>query len=117
MPTTFQIKINAIRTTNIGELKNVIKRIEFNVKGTNSGQSFELPQSLDLSDPQTESFVPFSELVEADVIEWVNNNFTNMSAVEAHINFVLEKEVAKIALVETALPWPIEQELVRQNND
>ena len=116
MSTTFEIKINAIRTNDIGELKNVIKRVEFTIKGTNAGQSFELPQSVDLSDPQTESFVPLSELVQSDVIEWVNQNFSHMDAVKAHIQLVLDKEISKINLVETSLPWVTEEEeVIRQN--
>lgn len=105
MSATFETKINAIRTGTVGELTNVVKRVEFTVKGTEQGQSFELPQSVDLADPQSEAFVPLAQVTEANVIQWVNENFTNMSAVQEHIQYVLNQEVAKAALAETPLPW------------
>jgi len=105
MSATFETKINAIRTGTVGELTNVVKRVEFTVKGTEQGQSFELPQNVDLADPQSEAFVPLAQVTEANVVQWVNENFTNMSAVQEHIQYVLNQEVAKVALAEAPLPW------------
>lgn len=105
MSATFETKINAIRTSTVGELTNVVKRVEFTVKGTEQGQSFELPQSVDLADPQSETFIPLDQATEANVVAWVEANFTNMDGVKAHIQYVLSKEVAKAALTETPLPW------------
>jgi len=105
MSATFETKINAIRTGTVGELTNVVKRVEFTVKGTEQGQNFELPQNVDLADPQSEAFVPLAQVTEANVVQWVNENFTNMSAVQEHIQYVLNQEVAKVALAEAPLPW------------
>lgn len=105
MSATFETKINAIRTGTVGELTNVVKRVEFTVKGTEQGQSFELPQNVDLADPQSEAFIPLAQITEANVVAWVEENFTNMDSVKAHIQFVLSKEVAKAALTETPMPW------------
>lgn len=105
MSATFETKINAIRTATVGELTNVVKRVEFTVKGTEEGQSFELPQSVDLSDPQTEGFISLAEITEANVVAWVEENFEIMPVVKSHIQSVLTKEVAKAALVTTPLPW------------
>ena len=105
MPATFEIKINAIRTSTVGDLTNVVKRVEFTVKGTEQGQSFELPQSVDLADPQSDAFLPLDQVSEANVVQWVEENFANMDSVKAHIQYVLDKEVAKAALAETPLPW------------
>lgn len=105
MSATFETKINAIRTGTVGELTNVVKRVEFTVKGTEQGQSFELPQSVDLADPQSEAFVPLAQVTETNVVAWVEENFTNMDGVKAHIQSVLDKEVAKAALAEAPLPW------------
>lgn len=105
MSANFEIKINAIRTGAIGSLTNVVKRVEFVVKGTEEGQSFELPQTVDLADPQSEAFVPLVQVTEANVVAWVESNFTNMDGVKAHIQYVLDKEVAKAALADTPMPW------------
>lgn len=105
MTATFDIKINAIRTGTVGDLNDVVKRVDFTVKGTEQGQSFELPQSIDLADPQSESFIPLAQLTEAIVVQWIEDNFANMDSVKTHIQLVLDKEVAKAALTETPLPW------------
>lgn len=105
MPATFETKIHAIRTGTVGELTNVVKRVEFTVKGTEQGQSFELPQSIEIADPNPAAFIALASVTEANVIQWVNENFTNMSAVQEHIQYVLNQEVAKAALAEAPLPW------------
>lgn len=105
MTATFQTKINAIRTGTVGELTNVVKRVEFTVKGTDQGQSFELPHSIEIADPDPAAFIDLANVTEANVIQWVNENFPSMSAVQEHIQYVLDREVAKAALTEAPLPW------------
>jgi len=105
MSATFEIKINAIRTGAVGNLADVVRKVEFTVKGTEEGQSFELPQAVDLGEPASESFIQLSALTEANVVEFVESAFTNMDGVKAHIQFVLDKEVAKAALESKPLPW------------
>ena len=105
MSATFEIKINAIRTTTVGDLAGVIRKVEFTVKGIEEGQSFELPQTVDLGDPAPESFIQLASLTEADVVAFVEASATNMEGVKAHIQFVLDKEVAKAALTSTPMPW------------
>lgn len=105
MSATFEIKINAIRTGTVNGLADAIRKVEFTVKGTEEGQSFELPQTVDLADPASETFVPLSQVTEANVTQWVSDTFPNMEAVKAHIQYVLDQEVAKAALVSAPLPW------------
>jgi len=105
MSATFKIKINAIRTGNVGDLPQVIRKVEFTVQGTENSQTFELPQTVDLSEPEASSFKPLSEVTESDVVNWVEANFANMEAVKLHIQTVLDREVAKAALEESPLPW------------
>jgi len=105
MTATFEIKINAIRTGTVGELENVIKRVEFTVKGTEAGQTFELPQHIDLTDPETDQFIPLAEVTEAEVITWIETAFTNMAAVKAHIQYVIDRDIVKAGLTSAPLPW------------
>lgn len=105
MSATFETRINAIRTGTVGELTNVVKRVEFTVKGTDQGQSFELPQSIEIADPDPVAFIQLSNVTEANVIQWVNENFANMGAVQEHIQYVLNQEISKAALTEVSLPW------------
>lgn len=105
MAATFEIKVTGVRTHTLGELTKVIKQIEFVVKGTEGAVSFELPQTLVVPDADATSFVPFEQLTEAQVIEWINTHFEPIDAVKMHVQSVLDKEVAKAALAQETLPW------------
>jgi hypothetical protein len=105
MQANFEIIINKILTGTSGELSDVIKKVEFTVKGTQEGSSFELPQIVDLTEPEAAEFKPLSEVSQEDVIDWIVDNFDSMPAVESHIQSVLTKEVAKAALESKPLPW------------
>lgn len=105
MTATFTIKVQAIQTGVTEKLTNVIKRVDFTVIGSEQGQTFELPQSLGLGDPDEQTFISLEKVTEENVIEWIENNFNDMEAVKNHIQYVLNKEVAKLALTATPLPW------------
>lgn len=104
MSATFKITINSIRTTEING-NNVVKQVSFDVQGSQEGQQFSLPQTVELSDPDSATFKPLSELTEADVITWVEVNFLQMDSVKAHIQYVLDKQIAEASLKATPLPW------------
>lgn len=104
MSATFQTKINAIRVGTFNGQTGVVKKVEFTVVGTEQGQTFELPQTVDLGDPEG-TIIPLTDVSEANVVSWVEANFANMEGVKAHIQFVLDKEVAKHALESAPLPW------------
>lgn len=105
MSATFTTKINAIRTTTVGERTNVVKQVDWTLTGEESGQKFELPQTTTLADPNGQPFVELANLTEAEVVAWVEATADNIDGVKAHIQMVLDKEVAKGALASTAMPW------------
>jgi len=105
MSATFTTKVTGVRVHDLGNLTKVVKQIEFVVTGTQDGQTFELPQSLVVPDADGTNFVPFEQLTEQQVVAWINEHFENMPSVQAHIQYVLDKEVAKAALAQEALPW------------
>lgn len=102
---TFIISVNSIRTGAVGGLTDVIKKVEWTLTGNESGQSFALPQTTDLSEPDAASFKPLAEVTEADVVAWIEATETRMPGIKAHIQFVLDKEVAVAALEAKPLPW------------
>ena len=102
---TFTIKINGIRTATVNDLENTVKQVDWTLVGEEGGQKFELPQTTPLADPQSEGFVQLADLTEAAVIAWVEATETRMPGIKSHIQLVLDKEVAKNALVSTAMPW------------
>lgn len=106
MAATFETIINNIRTATIGELTGVIKRVGWTLKGTQDGQSFELPQETELGPVDPENFTPLASFTSpAQVAAWVEAAQTDLDSIKAHIQQVLDKECAKAALAETAMPW------------
>jgi len=102
---TFTIKINSIYTATIGDRTGVVKQVDWTISGEESGQKFDLPQITNLGDPAVEGFVPLANLTEATVIAWIEATETRLSGIKAHIQFVIDKEVAKSALTLTSMPW------------
>lgn len=108
---TFTIKINGLRTATVNGLENTVKQVDWSLVGTESGQTFELPQTTNLGDPATEGFVPLANLTETAVAAWVEATDTRLNSIKAHIQFVLDKEVAKSALTNAPMPWaPVVEE-------
>ena len=102
---TFTIKINGLRTATVNGLENTVKQVEWTLIGEESGQKFELPQTTNLGDPTSEGFVPLANLTETAVAAWVEATDTRLPGIKAHIQYVLDKEVAKASLTSAAMPW------------
>jgi hypothetical protein len=102
---TFTIKVNGIRTATVGNRTNVVKQVEWTMIGEESGQKFELPQTTTLQDPNGQEFIDLANLTEANVISWIEATDTRIPGIKAHIQFVLDREVAKSALATTSMPW------------
>lgn len=105
MSAEFAIKITGLRTATINGIADAVKQVEWTLKGTEAGQTFELPQTTTVPDPQSEGFVPLQNLTEAQVVSWIEAHDERLPGIRAHIQSVLDREVAKAALVTTAMPW------------
>ena len=105
MAATYTIKVSGVRTHDLGSLTKVVKQIEFTVEGAQDTQTFALPQTLTVPDADAQSFVPFEQLTEANVVQWIETHFENLDSVKAHIQFVLDKESQKAQLAQQPLPW------------
>ena len=102
---TFTIKINGLRTATVNGLENTVKQVEWTLIGEEAGQKFELPQTTNLGDPAAEGFVPLANLTETAVAAWVEATDTRLPGIKAHIQYVLDKEVAKASLTSATMPW------------
>jgi hypothetical protein len=102
---TFTIKITGLRTQTINGIENAVKQVEWTMIGTEGTQSFELPQTTLVPDPQSDGFIPLANLTEAQVIAWIETHDERIPAIQAHIQTVLDREVAKAALTSTPMPW------------
>jgi hypothetical protein len=102
---TFQIKITGLRTQTVNGMENAVKQVEWAMVGTEGTETFQLPQTTVVPDPQAQGFIPLADLTEAQVIAWVEANEPRIAAIQAHIQTVLDREVAKAQLVSTPMPW------------
>lgn len=105
MPATFTTTINAIRTTSESGLERVAKRVEFTITGTQDGQTVSLPFAVTLSSPDPENFTPYKDLSEAQVLAWVEAEFTNMQPMKDHIQAILNHEILMHGMDARPLPW------------
>jgi hypothetical protein len=102
---TFEIKITGLRTQTINGIENAVKQVEWTMTGTEQGQTFELPQTTIVPDPQSDGFVPLQNLTEAQVVAWIETHDIRIPAIQAHIQLVLDREVAKAQLQPATMPW------------
>ena len=101
----FAIKITGLRTQTVNGIENAVKQVEWTMVGTEAGQTFELPQTTTVPDPQSDGFVPLANLTEAQVVAWVETHEPRIAAIQAHIQTVLDREVVKSQLQPAAMPW------------
>jgi hypothetical protein len=100
----FSFQVTGLNTITLGKKLNVVKQVDWILVGTEAGQTFELPQTTQLPDP-SDSFTPLEKLTEKEVIAWIESNEPRLAGIKAHIQYVLDKEVAKASLVKAAMPW------------
>lgn len=106
----FTYKIYGARTATVGNLQNVVKQVEWELTGNKDGQSFSLPQTTTLPDPNGQAFVPFENLTQTAVVNWLEASEPRLISIKAHIQNVLDRMVEKASLAETRLPWMPEPE-------
>lgn len=104
---TFSFTIRDIRTRTIGGLPQAIKEVDWTLHGEDTGQTFELPGTTTLADPAPEAFTPLASVTPTQVVEWIEANEPEgrLLSIKQHIQMVLDREIAKAALVSTPMPW------------
>jgi hypothetical protein len=105
MSVEFEIKVTAIATSTINTMAGVIKRVDFVVRGTKENHVYEIPESVSLANPSPDTFKVLSSVVEADVINWIKTNYTNLDGTKTHVEYMLDKQIAQGQLDPTPLPW------------
>jgi hypothetical protein len=105
MSVEFEIKVTAIATSTINTMAGVIKRVDFVVRGTKENHVYEIPESVSLANPSPDTFKVLSSVVEADVINWIKTNYTNLDGTKTHVEYMLDKQIAQGELNPTPLPW------------
>jgi hypothetical protein len=102
---TFTIKVSGIRTATIDGHAGAIKQVDWIMIGTESGQTFDLPQTTTLNDPDGQPFIELANVTEAEIIGWIESTDTRIPSIKQHIQYVLTKEIVAKSLTSTQLPW------------
>lgn len=101
----FKIKVVGLRIATVNGMGNIVKQVEWVLSGEEAGQKFELPQTTTLGDPSSGDVVPLSDLTEAAVVAWIEENDDSLPSMKAHIQYVLDKAIAKANLSAIPMPW------------
>lgn len=108
MATQYTTAINSCRVTTQGDLPNVVKEVNCTITGTDdvvTSCTFSLPIPVKFGEADPQSFTPFEDITEAEMVNWVNAQTNQIAPVQAHIDYVVQKEVALAELQPKPLPW------------
>jgi len=117
MAITYTFKVNKIEIAPVlGELTNVVTRVRYDYKGVDEN-SIEgtFAGVTPMPEPGDAEFKPLSELVEADVIEWLEAH-----ADKPHMQTRIEKQINdQIApkYVDANLPWESYEEVIEPETE
>lgn len=104
MAITYTTHITAVRVASQEDLEDVVKEVDVTVTGANGAVTFTLPTTVAMGPADPEAFTPFSDLTEAQLLAWVEAN-PSLEPVQAHVAYVVAKEVERAALTPKPLPW------------
>jgi hypothetical protein len=108
MAVDYTITIAAIRAGNQGELADVVREIDLEILGEDSGHRLSLPARVILDEADPGDFVAYEDLTEAQVLSWADSQ-QDVLRIKEHIDIVLNREIARAALELKPLPW-VEEE-------
>jgi hypothetical protein len=118
MEITYTFKVKSIEVApTLGDLTDVVTRVRYDYIGVNENDiQGTFAGVTPMPVPGDENFKPLAELVEADVISWLEAN-----ADKPHMEERIEKQInEQIApkYVETPLPWgEVEEEIVNEEEE
>lgn len=109
MAIAYTWEVTGIKVTTLNNTPNVVvqtywKKIGTDEEGNQGTFSGATPFSLN-SMPEGSTFIPFDELTEADVLEWIKA--VVVASYEQHVNDQINKQISekKNPVVEVTLPW------------
>jgi hypothetical protein len=104
---TWTIPKNGLKVQTVDGQENTVTRVGFTVTATDGTNTVDLQSSVKVPlDPNAE-FVPFANLTEAKVVDWVKANLgSNVATFEKMLNAKLERKAnppTRAVVVES--PW------------
>jgi hypothetical protein len=116
MGLTYEWKLTGLKKQNSENVNDAVVGTQWKLTGTdedgNTG-TFTGATPFNINEVNTESFIEYSSLTEAQVLSWVKNHVSGSNVSTNymdHINGVILKEIASkkwtsITVSETDLPW------------
>ena len=109
MSITYKWEVTGLKTTNVGNTSNVVVQTYWKKTGTDENEnegvfSGATPFSVD-SMPDGQTFVPFSELTEEMVLNWIKAVVVGSYA--DHVDGEIAKQIADKVnpVTEATMPW------------
>lgn len=104
------IKIKSIKTTNNLAIPNIVTEVEYSVtkEVNNKIASIDGFANLDFTELTNETHIPFTELTEDIVKDWVLNCIgERIQSIELYLDneLTMQEEQTRIASIEVNLPW------------
>ena len=92
---TYQFKINAVDVhTQVEDLEKVIYSVHWSYVAENeNGVTAEIMGVKSVSEPNPDSFTPFDQLVQADIISWIEPSF-QLSEMQSALDTQIAEKVA-----------------------
>ena len=100
----YTTNITSVKTYNTDTMQNIIKEVNWVLEGTEGDISFNNAGTSKLLSPA--DFIPFSEVTEQQLIEWVEQSPEYLSAKE-HVTTYINELVQRAQLNTPPLPWEI----------
>jgi hypothetical protein len=106
MTITYTWKVTSMKVVDTDDLQNVVIQtywVKTGVDEDGNEGSFSGATPLSISSVDPENFVPYDELTQSIVIEWINDSITD----QTHIDSRIEEQInlKKNPVVEKPLPW------------
>jgi len=101
---TFTITVQALFTADQDSFTNVVKHADFTLTATESGQSIVYPSSADMGNVDVDNFIPFNDLTETDVANWINALLLTDN-IKTQAQTALDHMVWESGLTPQPLPW------------
>lgn len=101
----FTIRVAGIKTLDLPDLPQVVKQVDWILSGEMDEFSYELNSSTILPDPQSQEFIPYNELSQEQVVNWIQTTDPRLDGLKAQVaNKVLELKMLS-ELKPEVLPW------------
>ena len=111
MTITYKYEVSGLKVKDENGLTNAVVQTYWNLTGTDeSGHEGTFSGATPFSSnniPNGNVFIPFNELTESQVIQWISDAVTGNPSYQQHINEQIQKQInEKICVIsDHGLPW------------